>query len=364
VLNVGERLVFTGAAVGPSHRFWLKFKASARQGLRCGYLDASSQVASSFACSDDRATRFDAGSAGAFLYVEKTSGSDIVEIDGVSIASDTAPVGDADGVPDGVDECPNVPNPAQNGCGDFRTFALYAERSLRIGDRVNVRDGAGLAPVACAGTLGTQIGTDALIGNVFSEGNVTVGDRSRVEGKIRTEGSVTFGSGALATGGVSPSVLNWQPLSSFEATFPSGTFPDVIVPPDTERAIAAGSFRDVTVFSRSRLTLTAGTYFMRSLTLEPQSTLVLPNDGTVTVRVRDAFTYRGAIEGTDAPRRLSVIYQGTSATPIEAPFTGRLVATRGVMLLRGTPGPHVGSFLGREIDVQPGTFIGFIPTTQ
>jgi hypothetical protein len=266
---------------------------------------------------------------------------------------------DKDGIVDVLDDCPTSYNPAQLGCASPQEAVLYASSRLTLKDRVQVTGANSL--LISAGSQPTTVGVDARIGSLRSRAAVTLQDRARAAGSIVSSGTVALGSGAGADGGIKPNVpLGIDPLSSFTVTFPSAGAP-ILLEPNQQRSIFPGSSGAVTLRSHSVLFLSAGDYYFQSFTVEPEALVVIDStNGPVRIYVKSALTFRGSMTGQvgGAPKVL-LAYLGASLATIDSPFDGTLVAPNAKALL--ATATHLGAFYAKEIEVQAGATVTYVP---
>jgi hypothetical protein len=232
------------------------------------------------------------------------------------------------------------------------------------GHAVTIDDGAifssagpsGAADLVNAGLGQTNIGSTANVLNVISRGQVTLRDRARVTGSIRSsQASVTRQNNTVVTGAITTrAALTLPDLSACTATFPplGGS---VFIAPDHIQSLVAGAYGDVSVQSRSSLKLTAGTYFMASLTLEPQSKVVLDaSAGPIFLVVKNSLTIRGLfVDGNGKATDASLFYFGTQRVNVEVPFQGSIVAPAAFLSLASAGSTFSGSFFAKDVEVAP-----------
>ncbi len=249
-------------------------------------------------------------------------------------------------------------------------IGLGATRSLTLGDR-SMAGRAAPGPdqtldalITNTGTGTTRIGNDAHVGDILSKGPVTLGDRAGVEGFVRSGGSIGLGNGAYVVGSKLANATFAAPLTrSWSVTLPTQIRPDVALEPDQQGSAAPGRYRKLVVKSRATLTLSAGTYFVETLQLEPQGTLKLDQSaGPVRLYVTSTLIYRGNVIAADgADPRLFVGYTSSNALALEAPFKGTLVAPNASVRLATLPVPHKGRFFGRDIVTDAATVLELTP---
>jgi len=236
----------------------------------------------------------------------------------------------------------------------------YGNRGVNLADRSTVNG------TVYSGASGlASVGNDSVInGSIISLSPVQLRDRVRVT-LIHTSAGLTRGNNdVVGTFVTTTPVL--PPFPAINQTF-TGT-QAITVAPDTTRTLAPGQYGAVTVFSRGRLVVSAGTYVFTSFDLEPQATLVVPSSTTqnVQVFVRDNVIYRGrtaTASGTLAPLFLG--YTGGNGITIEAVYTGTIVAPNATLTMQSlnNTGVYTGEFFGRQVNVSPGNTTNSNPFT-
>jgi hypothetical protein len=231
--------------------------------------------------------------------------------------------------------------------------ALLALRSLFVRDRAVVNGAPGLSKIINLGSaIGTDVGVEATVGNLLSNANVSLRDRSTVLGDLITRGTAQRGNGVRILG----QTLTGTPL-------PLGAFPELTIPPftpgtldvnlepDTTRTLNPGSYRNVSVKSRATLTLRPGTYALASFALEPQARVNV--SGSTTLLVRDLVQLRGDFVRSGGAA-VTILFTGANTIGAERPFAGRIVAPRaGVFLGAGSSLMFSGSIVANDIELRP-----------
>jgi hypothetical protein len=228
---------------------------------------------------------------------------------------------------------------------------VRASRKLDIADGAHiVRSSGGYALVINSGTVSTSVGVEAQLGSILSVAPVTLRDRAQVFGSVTTASTLTKQNNISIRDTVKERASIVLPsVSSLPNSIPSSTT-DIILQPDRRQSISAGTYRNVVVASRSTLQLAAGTYYLDSLDLEPQSTLALNGSGAVQIYVRSSIIFRGKIsDPKNATGNVQLNYLGTNAVYLESPFFGMLAAPKASITLRSVSTPHVGSFFAQDI---------------
>jgi len=237
---------------------------------------------------------------------------------------------------------------------------FFGSHGVTLADRVVVNGSV------FSGTGGTAtIGNDATInGNLISLSPVQLRDRTTIT-FINTNAGVTPGSNDHI-GGTSTATPVLPAFPTISQSFTGSQA--ITLPPDTTRPLSPGQYGAVTVFSRAKLVLSAGTYAFTSLDLEPQASLVTPSSTAETARVfvRDNVIYRGrttVASGAIAPLFLG--YTGSNAITIENVFMGTIVAPSAALTLQSLNGAGVytGDFFGRQVSVSPANTTNSSPFT-
>jgi DNA-binding protein YbaB len=247
----------------------------------------------------------------------------------------------------------------------FADLALYARGSLQIADRVQLKrpDGT-FAALANAGNGEISIGVEAQVGDVWSLGPVVLRDRCRVHGSVRTARTVTRQNATQVSGQVREGVPLLLPVLSPAATFPATNQGAVHIEPGQRRMLPPGAYTTAVIKANAEVSLSSGSYFFESLSVEPNSKLIVDaDDAPAILYLKQAFLFRGAMISRSGGRPKIVIECfGPALVSVEAPFTGTLVAPNALINLAsvGTPG-HSGAFFGKDVIVQPGTIIVAIP---
>jgi hypothetical protein len=152
-----------------------------------------------------------------------------------------------------------------------------------------------------------------------------------------------------------------EPLNviSWQVTFPELNDGNIDLEPDQSGELLPGAYGDVSVKSRSTLTLHAGTYFFHSLSLEPQAVLKVTNTGSpVFIYMQSSFAFSGNVQPVDTVH-MNVLfgYAGTSTVAIQTPFWGVLVAPNASVTLPTTSDEHIGAFFAQSLTAHQNTRI-------
>jgi hypothetical protein len=244
-------------------------------------------------------------------------------------------------------------------CLDRSAACVQTAQSLTVADSAIVESGAqGGSALVNTGGDAIQIGVGATVGDLVSVGPVTLADRATVNGLIQTRSTVQWGNDVLVTGPIATEAnLNLPPaIDLSDVVFPADTQGDVNVWPDGQAALPPGSYARVTVYSRSELRLSSGTYYFRDLDLEPQGQLVLDESaGPVVILVESSIIYRGGIVLPDGtPASVYLGYLGTQPVTLEMNFTGTLIAPNAPVALGADEQLSFrGQFVARTFELRP-----------
>jgi len=248
----------------------------------------------------------------------------------------------------------------------WQDACLYAQGRLVINDRAKVlRQNGTFAPVVNAGSTQTNIGQSTQVGDLWSRVSVDLRNFAKVNGNLRTMGTVNPQSGATVSGlTVQNAALLQIPRLSLSVTFPgnNGVNQEAGPPPAPPLDLAPGAYPDVSV--KGTLKLRTGTYFFNNLTVESGAKISCTStSGRIVVNIRTNFTYRGSIvEGTPGRPNIFVAVFGTNAVSVETSFPGTLVAlTASLTLGQNSPTVHSGAFYAQDITVGPDNTITHFP---
>jgi len=229
------------------------------------------------------------------------------------------------------------------------TQGLSIESNAQVGGSGDVIVGSG-SPT-CYVRDGAKIGT------LYCGGPVSFGRATAAGTLVSASSSITLAQGAV-TGGTWPSTdLRLRNVELAKATWPASGAP-VNLEPDKTRTLSQGSYGAVSVKSRSKLTLNAGTYYFDSITLEPSATLAF-EDATapVIVYVKGSIIHRATILSKSSGANVVVLSAGSEVT-IDTAFIGTIIAPDAEMTFGGNLGTvYKGSFFARHALVRPGVRI-------
>ncbi|WP_437330110.1 M4 family metallopeptidase [Sorangium sp. So ce381] len=237
----------------------------------------------------------------------------------------------------------------------YPAYAVVANGELDLRDQVTVR-----APVANVGATWTHIGNDASFTDVYSKPLVTVGDRSVLQGMLRTGAGSTVSSSASVGDGISAYLF--EPLVEHTITFdfPALAQPNVTVELDQSHPLAPGGYGHLSLQPGARLLLSSGDYYFDALdAVEPGSAFVLnERKGPVRIFVNAPFAFRGSVTSTSVPAELTLGVLGAGEVHFESPFQGTLIAPDADLVLAPLNGEkHVAAFFAKNITVDAGVIV-------
>lgn len=224
---------------------------------------------------------------------------------------------------------------------------LYAAETLTIGSGVT---GAG----ASIGWVGANVGSNAIVQTMASDGPVTVSGGA----------SVGIASGSSVSGSVDEFVQHHGPLArevlSWQVLVPPGTTPNVDASTVTG-TLAPGRYGTVVVPSGATLELAAGAYYFAELDVQSDGELLLPPAGSSIVHVLDALSFAGVVQG-GSNAQLALIYLGTDSVTLSASIDGTLVAPyASVTLACPNTGAQAGAYFARDLTVAADTNLSRLP---
>jgi hypothetical protein len=171
----------------------------------------------------------------------------------------------------------------------------------------------------------------------------------------RWQRGISRQNNTVVTGTIATSVTLALPdLASCHATFPAPT-QSIDLQPGQTLVLAPGSYGSTSIKSRATLKLSAGTYELQSLGLEPQSTVVLDTSlGPVFLLVQGDLIDRGRfITPAGAVASAMLFDFGQNRATIEVPFQGLLVVPNRALGLAASGMTYGGAFYAKDIEVSP-----------
>jgi hypothetical protein len=155
-------------------------------------------------------------------------------------------------------------------------YTIFSNNSLTLRDRAKIKNGL------LGSNTGMQMGYDsAITGNIRSRGNLTMLDRSTITGNATLGGKLNPGAQTKVTG----TLTQYASVPAF--TLPSTSNPDytyvvdLTVPSGTTKVLQTFGmdfYRNVVVSSNATLVLGRGNYYIGTLTVQPDATIIMGLD--------------------------------------------------------------------------------------
>ena len=240
---------------------------------------------------------------------------------------------------------------------------LYGEEFVRINDRVRVEDTAGdILQITSRGTI--NIGADAQVdGNLAAEGVIALRDRATVTGLVNSQTDVTFQN---------QSTVSYGNLAISNVELPTFAYlldRNLPIPPAVPGSrgtvngtidLAPGSYNGINIQGQGTLMLHAGKYYIRSLKLEPGTSLVMDNgDQETLVDIGNEVILRGNLSAPDGTPGLTIYYRGTNSLEVDRPLQGTIVAPFAEVNVRAT---LTGAVMAKGIQVFENQRVNHVPT--
>lgn len=240
---------------------------------------------------------------------------------------------------------------------------VTASGFVTLGDRTTVLSATGKGGISTTGTTRLTVGLDAKPRKVVANATATIGDRTKIDGDLLIAGAPTIGSQVQVFGTTQLNAnVDEQPIFQIPVLIPDVVAGNISVEPDRQLPLPPAKYGNVSIKSRSTVTLSTGVYEFAALeVLEPQATLRIDDGaGPVIIYVKNTFTYRGGVQNKAVSGRfpkLVMVYLGTADLWIESPFQGHLFAPKATSHLRPGQGQFIGSFWGKNVDTNPDTVL-------
>jgi hypothetical protein len=236
--------------------------------------------------------------------------------------------------------------------------------TVNVGDGSSVTTDSGsfgtIAELGGATTsVGVTVGLGSKVGNILSQGSVTLHSNAAVNGSIQTGGTVSQHTGVVVTGSITQNrSVSVDSSIQISVTFPSGT-QSITLQPGTSQTLAPGSYGNVFVNSGATLSLSAGTYTMTSLDVEAQATLSLDESaGPVIIYIQNTLVYTGTEAQTGGNGNVFLGIFGSQSVELEVPFSGTIVAPNAKLELTSTTtGGLAGAFFGNTVELSPNSTV-------
>ena len=248
-----------------------------------------------------------------------------------------------------------------SGIGPADMFMSTTGR-LQIDDQAVLGTSSKLENLANFGSAGFELGGLAFAhANVYNAAGPTfLRSQSTVRGFVRGSGQIQTQPPVTVQGGQQPNTPTASAVTSWSVTPPATQQPfiflDVDQPPAAQppMPIAPGAYVGLDVHSRSRVKLSAGTYFFDSFNTEPDAKVFLDTSaGSIFIYTKTMFRYHGGFVQSAGPEgKVLVGHIGTSNVDLQVGFVGTVVAPNAqIDVRRPTTGQHKGSFFGARVEV-------------
>lgn len=240
---------------------------------------------------------------------------------------------------------------------ELTDVTLGASNRLQLQDRTTL-NGTGTS----TGSQTTRVGNDATVwGDVISVPMVQVQHRAYVSGTVHSEGAVNVQASASVGAVLDNQTFGADVVTALDFTVPATTAGDLHLPPDTTDTWTAERHNAVTVNSRATLKISAGTYFVDRLTIEPQARIEVDDTaGPVVIVIGKSMIARGMwidVSDNDAAPELLIASEQTQAISLETAFDGFIVAPYATLRITGNDLIHRGAFFARDILVTPSSIV-------
>lgn len=241
-------------------------------------------------------------------------------------------------------------------------------------NRVQIDDGASLgassSPVVVVGGDGAQseFGSGVKVfGDIIGGSDVLLRSQMQAYGNVRASGQVNKQDGSVVVTGTSVSgAVIPDTTTSWNIQWPEESGGNITLPPDTPNTpVAPGRYGSVIAYSRSTLTFSSGTYYLDTLTLEPQVNFrVDASGGPVEIYVGDAMTlnvginYVGGDEG-----QVLIGYLGDQNIIFQEAMAATILAPNAKIELRrpSNDATHKGSYFAKAVQVYSDAKVELLP---
>jgi hypothetical protein len=242
---------------------------------------------------------------------------------------------------------------------------LLADGSLRLGRGVAVNPGKeGRGMVANLGKGATVIGDGAKTGGVVGMGPVRVAAGAQITGDVRGAVSVDVAAGVKVTGTTRADALLLPFVeSSWTVHSPGKADRDVAVAKAETKKLAPGAYRTVTVHDGGVLQLSRGDYFVDSLKVESRGRIEHQGNEywPVVMYVSGAVELRGKVGKEKGATHFLLVAPKVRKLAIGQFFSGTVLAANARLILGAKGTTLRGGFVGRDIEVLPGTVLEASP---
>jgi hypothetical protein len=234
------------------------------------------------------------------------------------------------------------------------SIALSSGNFLKIGARVEVESTVSeISTIVSMGqNQGRMVEPDAILGHIYSEHAVDIGDRVHVKGSIYAP-SVIQGNNVVIDGAID-SDTPLTPLQEFKfnVEYPEGTGQRLWLEPGETATAEPGHFREFRVGPNSVVELESGAYYIDTLTFEDSSKLKIKDtSGPTVIYAKNITGFRCQIEaqGKGEPDLL-LVYLSSNELHLDRDMNGTVLAPHAKLTLHSRT--HKGAFFAKELRVE------------
>ena len=161
------------------------------------------------------------------------------------------------------------------------------------GTTVNSNSTVVSGTVVAMGPTGFSAGSNAVLNDAWSRGRANLANSVQLRGTLHAASALT-GIGDVIQARDSNPLLDPPSTLSWIVTYPTGAAPDVTVPGSGTMSIGPGHYGTVTINSAATLSLSAGTYYLTSLSMSPRAKVTMtPGNGPVIIYVSTSIALGG-----------------------------------------------------------------------
>jgi hypothetical protein len=241
--------------------------------------------------------------------------------------------------------------------------ALVLGRGSSVRANARGKDEGPYGEVSNLGEANTILAADASVGSLLSNAEVTLGEGVVVNGPLTAGGTLVVPSSAVLKGKVKTNT----PISAVEPPLATVTFSvesAVDVPAGSTQNLAPGRYGETRVEAGGALSLSAGTYYMTSLSVPAGARLLLDEtQGAVVVFVKSSFAFAGAEEQVGSDGHVLIAAFGCEPTLLWAPFHGTVSVQNAWLSMIAPKQTFVGRFFADSIEVGADTTVDGLGVT-
>ncbi len=238
---------------------------------------------------------------------------------------------------------------------------IQVSQAIDVKDRASVRGpGGSYATIVNSGTGEVELGVEASTGSLLARGDVTLRNRSVVNGDVLLAGRYVTQARPTVTGSVTvdPALVLPAPRDLSDVTFPPFTRGSVYLEPKSAQTIDPGAYSALVVKPNAVLTLSPGSYFVGSFDLEPGAELRLMQP--VQLYVASGMTDRGSLVTVSGAASDFVLgFAGSQTVFLDAAFPGGALIAPNAKIVIGSLGAKAfsGQLSVKELQIHPGATV-------